>query len=334
MTSKDNPHYRVTVLNSSGNKYEITGALKELVLDEQENGIAQRVKLTIMQAKHDGKYLTSLINVHDRLYVYANTGSGSKEVFRGYVWKDVYEKSDTKEITLTAYDRLIYLKETEEYKFYSSGKSTKSIFQDICNAKGIKLKYNHSSIKHGKLVIKGSLADAFDSDLLEEVRKKTGKRGVIRSTQGNLEVFTEGKGNSTIYKLYHGTNGNLLKTKHTVSLDGITTKVTIMGYAKTDTKAPIKATVKGNTSKYGTIQKTIYASESDKLADLKKEANQIIKDDGKPKTEVSAVAVDNPWIRKGDTVYLDDGYKAGYAYVKSIEHDAQNKIMSMELRMA
>ena len=334
MASKDNPHYRVTVINSSGNKYEITGALTDLVLEEQENGIAQRVKLSFMQAKHDGKYLTSLINVHDRLYVFASTGRSSQEVFRGYVWDDVYEKGETKEISLTAYDNLIYLKESEEYKFYSSGKSTKSIFQDICNSKGIKLKYNHSSIKHGKLVIKGTIADAFDSDLLEEVRKKTGKRGVIRSTKGTLEVFTEGKGNSTIYKLYHGAGGNLIKTRHTVSLDGITTKVTIMGHAEKDKKAPIKATVKGDTKKYGTIQKTIYASESDKLSELKKEAKQLIKDDGKPKTEVQATAIDNPWIRKGDTVYLDDGYRAGYAYVKSIEHDAKNKTMSMELRMA
>lgn len=333
MASKENPRYKVSVIKADGTKYEVTGAVNDLVLEEDENGIAQRVRLTLMQTQHDGKSLTSLINVHDRLYVFANTGGSTEEVFRGYIWNDVHERGETKEILLTAYDRLIYLKESEEYKFYSSGKSTKSIFQDMYGSKGIELKFNHESITHGKLVVKGTLADA-SVNILEEVRKKTGKRGIIRDTKGTTEVFTEGQGNSTVYKIAFGEKGNLLTSKHSVSMDGITTKVVIMGYAKSDTKAPIKATVKGDTDQYGTVQKTIYASESDKLADLKKEANQKIKDDGKPKTEVSAVAVDNPWIRKGDQIYFDDGYVKGYAYVKSITHDTRNKTMSMEIKMA
>lgn len=330
MASMSNPHYTATVLNSAGNKYDITGALTDLMLDEGEGELAQKVTLSLPQLKHDGKYLTGLIGVHDRLFVFADTGNGAKEVFRGYIWTDVYEKDETKEITLTAYDRMIYLIESEEYKFYSSGKSTNSIFTDVCESKEITLKYNHESMTHSKLVIRGSLADAF-LDLLEEVRKKTGKRGVIRDTKGEMEVVTEGQ-NDTVYELVHGNEGNLIKTSHSVTLDGIVTKVIILGKEENDTQAPIRATLTGDTS-YGTIQKIISSSDSDKLDDLKKEGNQRLKDDGKPKREVSAVAIDNPWIRKGDKVHIDDGYVDTYAIVKSISHDAKNKTMSMELRM-
>lgn len=334
MASLNNPSYKATVLNAKGAKYDITDALTDLTLQEPENGIAQKVTLSYPQLRHDGAYLTGLINVHDRLYVFANTGSGYKEVFRGYIWDDAYEKGDTKEISQTAYDRLIYLQESEEYKYYSAGKSTKTIFQDICESKGISLTYSHSSIKHSKLVIRGTLADAFEEDLLENVRKKTGKRGVIRDVKGKMEVFTEGKGNSTVYKLKHGTGGNIIKTRHTVTMDGIVTKVIILGSASDDERASIKATIKGKTSDYGTIQKIITSTDSDKLADLKKEANQLIKDKGTPQKNIEVLAVDNPWIRKGDKIHFDDGYRSGYAYVKSITHDALNKTMDLEIRMA
>ena len=334
MASLESPTYTATVITKAGTKYNITKALTDLVLTESENGIAQKAEVSMAQVRHEGKYATGLINVHDRLYVFANTGSGAKEVFRGYIWTDVYSKGEKNEITLTAYDRLIYLQESESYKFYNSGKSTKAIFEDLCKSKGIPLKYTHRTMKHAKLVIRGTLADAFSEDLLEPVRKKTGKRGVIRDNKGTMEVFTEGKGNTTVYKIYHGEGGNIIKTRHTVTMDGITTKVIILGSSKDDTRAPIKATVKGNTKDYGTIQKVIFSTDNDKLSELKKEAKQIIKDNGKPQKNIEVEAVDIPWIRKGDKIHIDDGYMKGYAYVKSITHDCMNKVMSLEIRMA
>lgn len=235
MASIDNPHYTAVILTKSGTKYKITDAMTSLSLDEQENGIAQKATVTIMQTKVGPKYITTLVSVHDQLYVYADTGSGAKEVFRGYIWEKTYQKDETKEFTMVAFDRLIYLQESEAYKFYPSGKTTKAIFTDICKDKGIKLSYNYS-IKHAKLVIRGTLADAFTEDLLEEVRKKNGKRGIIRSTKGNIEVLEEGKGNKTVYKLYHGQSGNIISSKHTVTMSGITTKVIILGSEK-DEKA-------------------------------------------------------------------------------------------------
>jgi hypothetical protein len=335
MATLANPKHKVVIVNQkTGAKYDVTGALTDLYLDESENGVAQKVTLKLPQLKHEGSYLTSLINMRDGVFVYADTGGGNDEVFRGYVWKKKYKRSETDDLELIVYDRLIWFKESEEYKFYSAGKSTKSIFQDICSSKGVSLTYNHSSIKHSKLVIKGSLADAFENTLLEEVRKKTGKRGVLRSTKGNIEVITEGKGNSTVYKFYFGDGGNIISTEHTETYDGITTKVIIIGSETADKQAPIRATVKGNTATHGTVQKIITSSDSDNLADLKAEADQMIKDYGEPQKSVSVTAVNNPWVRKGDKIHLNDGYVSGYAYVKSVSHDALKMTMSMELRMA
>lgn len=344
MASLTNPKYTVAVIKKSTSstktttttttkKYDITNAVTSLSLDEPEKGIAQKVNIQLANVYHEGSYLTGIIQVHDIIYVYADTGSGPKEVFRGYVWTKKYAKDTERELQLTCYDRLIYLQESEEYKYFSSGKSTESIFKTLCSSKGITLSYKYDSIKHGKVVIRGTLADAFTTDLIDNVRKKKGTRGVIRYTKGTMEVFTEGKNNSTIYKFTKGSEGNIIKSTHEITLDGITTKVIILGSEKENKAAPIKATVKGDTAKYGTIQKILTSTDSDKLATLKTEANQIIKDDGSPKKNVVIDAIDNPWVRKGDKIHINDGYVNGYGIVKSVSHDAIKKTMNMEVRM-
>lgn len=329
--AKNNPKYYVYI-HTDSRKINITGALLGLTLTENAKELAQKVTMSFTNVTHEGKTLASHINVHDKVYIYASTGDGAKEVFRGYVWTDVYDKGDGNVVNLTCYDRLIYLMESEEYRYIPKGKTTKAIFKLLCDAKGIDLSYNHSTMKHAKMTIRGTLADVFWDDLLENVRKKTGKRGVIRMTKSKMEVFTEGNGNSTIWKFTKGSEGNIIKTKHESTLDGLTTKVIILGKEE-DGKAPTKATLKKNTDKYGTIQKIMQSSDSDKLATVKKEAQQTLDDYAKPQLDKEVTAVDNPWVRKGDKIYINDDWIKGYANVISVSHDAMKKTMRMEIRM-
>ena len=331
MASLSNPHYSAVIVTQAGRKYYITNAMTDLNLTENEKELAQKVTLKIPNVKSGSKWMSSAVHVRDRIYVYANTGSKKGEVFRGYIWDKTYKKEIEKEISLVCYDNLIYLQESEENYYFSKGKTTKSVFSSICKKKGIPLTYSHVSMKHPKLSLRGKLSDIFITDLLEEVRKKKGKRAVIRSAKGRMKVVTIGKGNTTVYKLYRGSGGNILSTEHSTTMDGMVTKVVILGKENEKTKkAPVKATIKGDTKTYGTLKKII--DMGDKLSDAKKEAKQTIKDNGKPQTTRTIKAVDNPWIRKGDKVYVDDGFIKGYVAVLSINHDASNKTMTLEVR--
>lgn len=328
--SLSNPHYTAKIVTADGDKYYITKAMTDLTLTENEKELAQKVIVKIPNIKVGNKWLSSLIKVRDRLYVSANTGSKKDEVFRGYIWDRTFDKDIEKELTFICYDNLIYLQESEENYYFSKGKSTKSVFSTICEKKGIKLTYNHVSMKHPKLSLRGRLGDLFTNDLLEEVRKKKGKKAVIRSAKGRMHVITIGNGNSTVYQLYKGEGGSILSTKHHSTMDGMVTKVVILGKENEKTKkAPVKATVEGNTSKYGTLKKIIDAGDS--LSDAKAEAKQTIKDDGKPKKTRTVKAIDNPWIRKGDKVYMNDGSIKGYVAVLSVTHDATDKTMTLEV---
>ena len=329
--SLDNPIYSVAIVSAStGTKYTITNALLGCTLSEDEDEIAQKVVLKIASIVYDSKYLNSHFKTRDTVYVYANTGDGAKEVFRGYIWTKNVSIGKGRYFVLTCYDNLIYLQESEIYRYFSKGKSTKSIFSTLCSARGIKLTYSHVSMTHPKLTLRGAMGSIFTNDLLEEVRKNKGKRGIIRSSKGRMYVYTEGKSNSTVYKLMKGKDGNVYSSEYDETLDGVTTKVTVIT-TKDSGKATTKATYKKNTDRYGTITKVLTSS-SDNLSDTKKEAKQIIKDDSSAKITRKIKAVDNPWIRKGDKVYVDDGEMTGYASVVNISHDALNKNMSLEVR--
>lgn len=331
------PTYTVYVLHGGG-KYDLSKIVTRLDLDEQDNGIAQKVTIGLVQVAHDGKYTADFVSLRDTVYVYANTGSGSQEIFRGYIWERQYTKNDSYELTLVCYDNLIYLQESEEYMYFSAGKSTASIFKSICSSKGISLSYQYGSITHSQLTVRGTLADVFIDDLIEPVRHQTGQRGVIRSDKGVLRVFIEGEGSQTVYNFSRGaanhSYGNITEIKVIDSMDGIVTKVIILGQEKDGKKAPIKATVTGNTSTYGTIQKVLSSSDGDDLAKVKAEANQTIKDSGKPTRTLEIKAVNNPFVRKGDTIHIEESVIGNqYAYVMSVSHDALKNTMTMEVRL-
>lgn len=330
--TKENPIYSVAVISKSQNtKYNITPAIEDLKLEERDGQIAQSVEITFMNTKVGEVTLNSAIKARDRVYIYADDGSKKEEVFRGFVWTKQYKESTSdKTIQLKCYDHLIYFQESEESKYFSKGQSTKSVIQSICSSWGVKISYSYKSITHGKLVLRGTLSDILTSDILDLVKDRTGTKYVILSKKDVVHVKTVGT-NSTIYVIKKGNNA--IETKKITTMDGMTTQVKILGKATDSDRKPVEATVKGNTSTYGTLQKLIDRDEDTALANAKKEAQNIIKADGKPKVEYNVVAADIPWIRKGDKVKVQAGGIDKTLIVSSITHNSSLTKKNMDLTL-
>lgn len=329
-----NPKYTVAIIaTKTSTKYNVTGAVLRLILQEKDGEIAQRVTLSLANVKVDGQYLSDIIDTKDRVFVYANDGERNEEVFRGFIWDLGDRKKQGKELSYTCYDNLIYFQESEEYQYFSAGYSTKSICSTICSKWGVNLSYTYSSITHPKLPLRGTLSDIFMSDLLDEVKKKTGKKYVMRSIQDDVHIDGVGQ-NTQIYKLYSGKDGNVTETNREKTMQGMVTKVIILGKEDDDERASIEATVKGDTDTYGTLQKILNSSSGTSLAEAKEEANELIKEKGKPKETFYVEAVDIPWIRKGDKVEIAAGGLSGYFIVISTEHSVNDKSMSLEVEKA
>lgn len=322
------PEYTAYVV-AGGTKYDITPAIESIDISDQQKQIAKCVTIQLMNTKVGDNWLTGLLGVRNRVYLHADDGSKEGEVFGGFLWSRAYRSALTdRTLQLKCYDNLIYLQESDHSAYFASGKRTKDVCTSLCKDWGIKLSYTYESITHSKLPLRGNLADIFTADLLDLVKDRTGKKYVILSEKDVMQIKPVGA-NSTIYHFVAGQNA--IQTQSSCTMDGMTTKVIILGKADDNDRTPIEATVSGDTAQYGTLQKTISRSENTSLADAKKEAQSIIDEKGKPKWEYELHATDIPWIRKGDKVHLKAGDLTGYYIVTGIDRTITGKKREMVL---
>lgn len=329
--SQGNPVYTVYIVDGN-TKYDITPAVTSLDFSEQKKQMAQSVNIGVANVQFKGKWLTSILKVRQRVFIHANDGTKSGEVFRGYVWTRSYKANvSDRDITLKCYDNLIYFQESQEAEFFPDGKNTKDVVAALCEKWGVKLEYSYESITHSKLALRGTLSDLFTADILDLVVDRTSKKYVIRSEQDTMKVLTVGQ-NSTVYKIVAAQNA--ATTRSECTMDGMKTKVVILGKAADDGREPVEATVAGKTDQYGTLQEIISRDENTSLADAKKEAQGVLKNKGEPFWEYEILTPDIPWIRKGDRVYVNAGDIANkelivWSVSRSI--DAKKKTMTLTL---
>ena len=328
--SLENPRYTVYMVSSDGKtKYHLTPAVLDIDMSNQEKQVAQCVTIKLANVKTGSTTINSLIDVRNRIFIYCNDGSKNDEVFRGFVWTKYNDADvDARTSTIKCYDNLIYLQESEDSLFFAKGKNTKSVMSEICKRWGITLNYTYSTITHGKLVLKGNLTNIFRSDILDLVKERTGKKYVITSQKDVMYVKPVGK-NTTIYTIRHVNNA--IVTREATSMDDMVTKVQILGKSGKSGKVPVVATIKGDTAKYGTLQKIQTKNSDQSLSDAKKEANATIKEYGKPQKEYQVTATDIPWIQKGDLVRVEAGSINRNLIAVGIERTINNQQKKMTL---
>lgn len=330
--SVDNPVY-TTYIISKNTKYNISGAVESLDFNDQDKQFAQSVTIRLFNQKIKEEWLNTIFQVRDRIEIYADDGATKDEVFRGFIWTKSYDSRNRgKVLSLKCYDNLIYMQESEDYEFFASGKSTKDVISALCSKWGVKLEYSYESITNSKLVLRGNLADIFTADVLDLVKDRTGRKYVIRSEKDIIKIMPVGQ-NKTIYNLKRKENVISTSSEHT--MEGMVTKVVILGKEDENKRAPVEATVSGQTEAYGTLQKVINKDDNTSLADAKKEAQNMIDKDGKPKWTYDVEAVDIPWIRKGDKVYVHAGdmYQKNCIVTgvnRSITLDSKKMTLTME----
>ena len=326
--TKKVPTYTVYIISDS-TKYNVTNAVLGIDRSEPDGQIAQRATIRLANVKVGDKWLSSLLKARNRVFIYANDGAKEAEVFRGYLWSRVRNDAiDENELKYVCYDNLIYFQESEDSLYFASGKSTKDVMASICEKWEIKLQYDYDSITHTKLPLRGCLSDIFTADILDLVKKKTKKKYVILSEKDTMIVRPVGA-NQEVYHFEAGKN--VTRTASGWSMEGVITRVIIVGKADKDDREPIEATVDGETSEYGTLQKIQKKDDNTTLEDAKKEAQNVIDEFGKPKWEYQVEAPDVPWIRKGDKIYVSAGDISGYRIITEIERESTEKLMTMTL---
>lgn len=315
-------NYTVKALLNTGEVLNLTGLCTSLSWGDDKGGIAQKADMTLANTKIEQGYISDIICLCTKIYIYAN----EIEVFRGNVWEWDYTSAIEKELSVTVYDNMIYLTQSKSDSYFSSGMSTQSIVESICKEWEIPLSYTWESWEHGKVPLQGKTISDQITEVLDEAQTKLDSKYVAAMIKDTIEIKSKGS-NQDIFSFHAN---NIMSTKNSLSLSNLVTKVLIVGKSEEEKRRPILETIDGKLE-FGILQEIVTKDTNKTLADARKEAENILKEKGKPEESIEISAPDVPQIRKGDKIKVVAGNLSGYFFVEGITHNATDKTMDMEL---
>lgn len=324
--------YRAYAILSDGRQLNITGALTAASWNEGEGEISTRLSATLANAIFEGKPLSSIIVPNTVIVIMADAGSGEKEVARGFVTEWGPSRSNGgKSFTLSAYDELFNLQQSQDDRYLPAGTGTKSAITAIFNDWGIPVgEYKGPDAVHAKTVFKAQYLSDIILSLLDDAEKHGSEHYVIRASGGKASVLPIGS-NEDVY--HFADDSNTTTTSDKISTSGLVTRVKVMGLADDDGKASPEAIVDGKIE-YG-IRQRIYNRSSDDTLDAAKAAAQaIIDEQGQPTRTSTLAGPDVPFLHKGDKVHLGTETLNGYFIVTSIDHNITSRSMTIRVTPA
>jgi hypothetical protein len=319
--------YEAELITESGTRYRLNDALLSLQWGEQKNELAQRLTLTVANMAMGGTWLMSIAKINCIIRITAKWNGGSELCFDGTIWDWQYTSSAQKELTITAYDNLIRLQQSKDFKYYSPGKTTQYIINDVCGQWGIPVSYAWSqSLTHEKKTFSGERISDIIIHLLEEVRQKTGERYIALYKDGKLQIINYGS-NKPVYKF---DMTNTISTSDKLTINNLVTQVRIIGKQEDDGRYPVDDTIPGDL-RYGLLQEIVRRDDDKTLETARAEAKALIKERGKPEETIQVHVPDLPFTRKGDKVEVEAGNLIGFFYVEGVTHNATNRQMTLSL---
>lgn len=322
MNIRDNT-YDVFAFLASGETLNITNAITDLSWGDPFAEIAASAQFGVA-IDGQGVQLKNKLALCTPVRIVAN----GKAVFDGIIWEHDYSRKAEATVKIIAYDRLIYAKQSKDNGYWSTGRSTQAIIADICKKWDIPLSYSWKSIKHGKVIYNNrTIADQI-IDTLTEAEKQLGKTSNAILESGTLRVAEIGT-NKEIY-VFKSTE-HIMSLSHRRSMDNFITKVIIVSKAEDEERTSIVATVNGKTE-YGIIQEIVQLTGTTTMAEAKKEADELLKEQGTPSDIIGLTLPDISTIRKGHKIKVESPDLSGYFIVRGITHSAAARTMEIEIR--
>lgn len=319
--------YYLVALLADGSQLNLEKAAESIEWEENETELAVRLNLQLRDMEYSGSPLSMRLPLCTQIYLYADWGAGKKELFRGTVWKWNSPRTDHESITLTVYDKLFYLQKSTDNRFFKKGSTTKSIIGDICSQWGITIgEYTAPDVTHQKILYKNKKISAMLLETLEDAHKLGGEKAVVRASKENMDVIKRGS-NTDVY--YFAENLNLIKASDEYNMTNLVTRVLVLGKEDSEGRPKVEATIDGSTE-YGILQSVI-SKGSSSLSEAKTEADELLKEQGKPTRKITLQSPDVPFIRKGDKIHASAGGLSGFFYILGITHNAKNSTMQMEV---
>ncbi len=319
--------YTLICVTEKGVQLDVTAMVESLGWEEGEGELAQRITARLRNSSYNGALLSNQIKPGCLLAVLAEWGGKAQEVARGQVeeWT-VSSSGSASTLELTAYDELINLQKSQDDRYIAAGTGTRTALTAIFNDWGVTIgSYKGPNVRHAKAVYKGDTLSDIILDLLDAAVKQGAKKCLVRAEKGAVSVVPVG-GNATIYHFDEDSSVEVLRDR--VSLEGLVTRVKVVGKENSAERRPVEAVISGKTQ-IGIRQQIYNRPQDDSIAAARNAAKEILRESEEDQREISISAPDVPVIRKGDKVHIKARTLSGYYIVAAAQHDADTSGMSL-----
>jgi len=235
------------------NKYYLRELLESVSLDESLDEIAYRAEIKLVATPDfPGIEPGQVIRVSGRPF----GGSGMVPLLHpGVVWDCSSTKRGQKHLPVTAYDPLIYLAKSEDEYLLPAGQTASDRLRIYAADWEIPLgQIEDTGVPLERALRRAKPIWSIIMDDLKETAAKGGEMYRPRMTPDGLSLIKIGS-NETVWVLEEEQNLEEIGQRRT--LEGVVTRVKVIGNAKEDERSPVLAIVDGDTARYGTLQKVI-----------------------------------------------------------------------------
>lgn len=223
-----------------------------------------------------------------------------KEAFHGVLWDVDSSDKGQKYLSVTAYDRMKYLEESEDEYIFPEGQTAAQRIKKYCTDWGIPI----GSIPDTGILLakakyrKRTIREMMQADIVETALKG-GKMYKLRLGQ-KLELFEIGS-NREVYSLVRGEGMVEVAQKRT--LTGTVTQVKVLGAEKENRLSPVITIERKGVDEFGTIQKVVQEEKITTVKDARTAANNLLSG---IQEVIGYKGIDIPAIRAGDKVRLQE----------------------------
>ncbi|ACV64914.1 conserved hypothetical protein [Desulfofarcimen acetoxidans DSM 771] len=230
----------------------------------------------------------------------------------GVVWECNSQTKGQKHLPVTIYDRMIYIAKSEDEYLFSAGQTASQRLRQYASDWGIPLgQITDTGIPLAKAIYRAQPIWSMIMSDLKETVTKGGKMYRPRMTPEGLELLALGS-NETVWVLEK--EQNIEEIGQLRTLEGAVTQVKVLGNAPEDQRSPVLALVKGETDKYGTLQKVLSDSKLTDSGAAKSAGEDLLS--GVQET-FTVTGIDINAIRAGDKVQ----FNSMELLVASIKHE-------------
>ncbi len=319
--------YDVAVLLPQGERLSLTNVAKGLSWSEQSGELAASVQFQILNQRLGDGWLHQKLPLGARTLLRADWGDGLQEIHQGIIFDWEYQNDSVGILNVKAYDILIYLLRSKDDRYYPSGTKARVIIEDIAKAWSIPIGQNDlPDMSLSKQIFRGDTLGAMLDKVLDQVHKRGGGKYVIRASGSKINILRQGQ-NKTVYRFEGDAVSRMVDQQ---DIEDLVTRVKIIGKENNAGRAPVVATLDGRTE-FGILQDVIYREQYDTVAAAKAAAQEVLKERGAPRKRRTLTAPDLPFLRRGDKIFASVGTIEGHFAVVGVQHDADNRSMTMEV---